>query len=375
MLVFLKKNILFLIWIALITAFYSCMDDEQWNDLNIPQDTSLQNYISRQSGLFIINEGNYMYDNASLSYYMIDSMKVLNGVFARANAVPLGDVAQSMTIHDSIGYVVVNNSGKIFGMNIHSFEFTGKITGLTSPRYMHFLSRTKAYVSDLYSGLISIVNPETYEISGFIDIQNPASPFLQHPAEQMVQSGKYIFVSCWSNDNKILMIDSETDALIDSIEVLIQPNSLVLDKYNKLWVLTDGGFQGSPYGHEPPGLIRIDAESRRIEKTIRFSPDESPSELTINGSKDTLYFLNRNVYRHAVVSETAPELFVQSPHSENYTGGFYGLGVDPFSSEVYVSDAIDHVQQGVVYRYSPGGAAIDSFEVGIAPGSFCFKGE
>ncbi len=90
-------------------------------------------------GLFITCEGNFMYGNASLSYYNIEERKVENRVFRRANGADLGDVAQSMTIHDGRGYVVVNNSGIVFIIDPDTFVITGTIEGLTSPRYIHFV--------------------------------------------------------------------------------------------------------------------------------------------------------------------------------------------------------------------------------------------
>ena len=65
-------------------------------------------------GVFIVNEGNFNYGGASLSYYQPDSEHLENEVFQRANAMRLGDVAQSMVVRNGIGWVVVNNSHIIF---------------------------------------------------------------------------------------------------------------------------------------------------------------------------------------------------------------------------------------------------------------------
>lgn len=346
----------------------SCINDDEWFELNNPLEVNITT-----TGLFIVNEGNFMYDNASLSYYDIDSMKVLNQVFYRTNEVLLGDVAFSMMIRDSLGYIIVNNSGKIYVINVNTFDYVGKITGLSSPRHIHFINDTKAYVTDLYAKSISIVDLINLEVTGSIDVSNNASEFYQHPTEEMVQYGKYVFTNCWSYDNKILVIDSETDRLVDSIEVVTQPVSIALDKYNKLWVLSDGGFEGSAYGFEEPALTRIDAESRIIEEVIRFDTDDSPSELCINGRRDTLYYLNKHIFILPVLSTDDPQVLISSPYQESHSRGYFGLAADPNSSEIYIADAIDFVQQGAVYRFSANGTPVDTFSVGISPGGFCFK--
>jgi hypothetical protein len=55
------------------------------------------------------------------------------------------------------------------------------------------------------------------------------------------------------------------------------------------------------------------------------------------------------------------------------TENFYGVGIDPSSGIIYVADAIDYVQRGVIYRYRPDGTLINSFLAGIIPGDFYFN--
>ena len=229
------------------------------------------------SGLFITNEGNFQYGNATLSYYDPATNTVQNEVFFRANGMKLGDVAQSMSIYDNKGWIVVNNSHVIFAIDLNTFKEIGRIENLTSPRYIHFLSDEKAYVTQLWDNRIFIVNPKTYEITGYITV--PDMTMESGSTEQMVQYGKYVYCNCWSYQNRIIKIDTETDQVVDQLTVGIQPTSLVLDRYDKMWTVTDGGYEGSPYGHEAPSLYRIDAATFTIEKQFKFKFGDWPSEV------------------------------------------------------------------------------------------------
>lgn len=338
----------------------SCMEweyglQERFNTSNSPE------------GLFITNEGNFQYGNATLSYYNPTTKEVENEVFYRANAMKLGDIAQSMVIRDGIGWVVVNNSHVVFAIDINTFKEVGRITNLTSPRYIHFLSDEKAYITQIWDNRIFIVNPKLYKITGYIEVPNMTME--SGSTEQMVQYGKYVYVNCWSYQNRILKIDTETDKVVDELVVGIQPTSLVMDCNNKLWTVTDGGYEGSPYGHEAPSLYRIDAEAFTIEKQFRFKFGDWPSEVQLNGTKDKLYWLNDDVWMLDLTKEHAqPEVFLP------YDGTlYYGLTICPHTGDVYIADAIDYVQQGMVYRYSKERKLVDSFYVGIIPGAFCWK--
>ena len=107
----------------------------------------------------------------------------------------------------------------------------------------------------------------------------------------------------------------------------------------------------------------------RVEQTYTFAAGDHPSSVTLNGTRDTLYFINRDVWRMRVDAEELPV----TPFLPYTQTTYYEVAVDPLTSEVYVADAIDYVQHGVVYRFTARGTAVDTIRVGITPGSFCFK--
>jgi DNA-binding beta-propeller fold protein YncE len=317
--------------------------------------------LDTENGIFIACEGNFMYGNGSLSFYHPEKKELTNYLFQARNNAPLGDVVQSMARKGNSLFIVVNNSGKIVVADARTLEFKGIISGLTSPRYIHFVSENKAYISDLYANHITIFNPETLEIIGTIELEG-------HISEQMVQVGKFVFASHWVNGEHILVIDTEKDELVDKIKVPSQPKDLLLDKNGKIWALCGGSYENSNADEHPSALVRIDPETRTMEQIYRFSEGIFSSGLEMNATGDTIYYLNRGVFKMAVNNRQLPDsAFI--PENEKL---FYNLAVNPENNEIYIADAIDYTQDAVVYRYSQGGIMLDSFKVGINPSDFLF---
>lgn len=306
--------------------------------------------------VLIINEGNFGANSSSISLYNKNSHNVNQNVFENANnGDDLGDVAQSFMQIGNKGYIVVNNSNKVEVVNMNNFTSSATITGFNSPRYMLPININKAYVSDLYSNSIQVVNLNSNTISKNISVSGWT--------EQMVLFNDTAYV-CDMTNNNILIINTVTDVLVDSIKVGKSPNSIVLDKNNQLWILCSGGFSV-----ENPKLIQFNPANRSITKTLTFpNIADSPSSLTLNGDKDVLHFINSNIYQMNINSSTLPTSALITSNSNI----FYGLDVDPSNDDIYVADAIDYVQNGMVFRYSASGSLIHQFTAGIIPGSFWF---
>ena len=338
----------------------------------------MEQFNATANGVFITNEGNFTYGGATLSYYDPTLKSVENEVFFRANAMRFGDVAQSMVVRNGIGWVVVNNSHVVFAIDIETFREVGRITDLPSPRYIVFASDEKAYISQIDSDRIIIVNPKTFEIAGEI-ICPMTTEYRTGSTEQMVLLGDYLYVACWSYQKRILKIDTRTDEVVDYRDIGLQPKSMVADKNGKLWVVSDGGFEGNVIGYEPAKLYRLNPQNLEVEQTFELGLNgtgdatRSASRLKINDKGDALYWIDSGVWRMAIdASELPAEPFIKPIVGVNRSL-YYALGVAPDTEEIYVGDALDYQQRSIIYRYSAEGELLDSFTAGVIAGDFCWK--
>jgi len=345
-------------------------------------ETETEDFLQTEPGVFILCEGNYQAGNSTLSYYNPQAKTTENGIFLRANDRKLGDTGQSVTLGNGMAYIAVENSGIIWAIDTETFRVQHQLTSgstehMINPRYIHLVSETKAYVTDLYSPWITIFNPQNLQYLGSISTGQPTA-YGYCSTEQMEQWGQYVFTNCWCYSRNILVIDTHTDEVCDSIVLNSwQPKRMVMDSRGKLWVITDGGYStnADSFGENVPHLYRIDAATRTIECEWAMDTDEASVELALDAAGTTLYILNNDIYRMDV-SDAHPPVrpFIQAPIDANgIRHKLYGLAVSPRNGDIYVADAVDYSQSGVVYRYASEGSLLHQFRVGINPNGFAFK--
>ena len=338
---------------CVIGLFFSCKKDE-------PEESMITTVLSSDQGFLIGSEGNFQFGNSSLSYYDDQKKTISKGVFKKANGFELGDVLQSMyQLRDKL-YLVVNNSEKIEIIDRFSFESSGTISGFVSPRYFLPVSNSKAYVSDLYTNSIHVVDLNTRTIISEI----PTSGWTE---EMTLIYGK-AFV-CNKEMNLIYVVDTSTDLVLDSIAVGPSPTCIKQDSKSRLWVLCEGA-SGDP--NQESGLYRIDPKSYGVEQVFTNSEGKM-SRLAVNGDHDTLYYLStgaiKGVMRMAIEEQKLPtSAFIQLNKEVNV----YGLGVNPHNGHLFVSDAIDYLQQSKIFHYDAQGLLLNSVNAGVNTSSFLF---
>lgn len=324
-----------------------------------PEDTGTK-------GVFVLNEGNFTFASASLSYIDIDADTIYNNLFYKANNAPLGDVGQSLALSDGKLYIVVNNSNYIYKVDATTTAYEAKITGFYSPREMHFVAPDKAYVTDLIGKELWIINPQTMSHTGSIAMGKMT--------EKMVQVGQELYVSNWSHyydtivaNNTVQVVDINNDVKVAEITVGKEPNTMAVDKNGHVWVLCEGAVWESNGEH--PSLWEIDPRLKTATKRCEF--EGSVVCLRANPSGDHLYIVNDNVVRRFDIASMA--LSGSFRIDGEAQGMFYNMAVEPSSGDIYVADAKNFSMSGKVFRYSSDGVMLGSYTAGIIPSAMLFK--
>jgi len=309
-------------------------------------------------GVLVLNEGNFNSGNGSLSFFSYDSMKISNDLYYSVNSKPLGDVPNSMIIKEDKAYIVVNNSGKIEVLDQSTLEHRSTISGLISPRYMAIVGSNKAYVTSLYSDSVAIINLLSNSVSGYINIRRTS--------ESIVVCNNKAYVANWVGGHEIMVIDGLVDKVVDSISVGMEPESMVLDRYQALWVLCNGGWARENYAE----LDRISTITNTVAKQYKFSTLEaSPTSLCIDGFGQTLYYLENGVRQMDINAEKIPASILIPESGSPY----YKLAINPVNSDIFVTDPVDYVQDGYLLYHKNDGTFVAKFRAGVIPGSMCFR--
>jgi len=319
------------------------------------------------NNVFIINEGPFQTGSGSISAFNRESLEVTHDLFESANGRPLGNIVQSMTVHQDKAFIVVNNSNKIEVVNLGDFTSVATIENLNLPRYFVGFDEDKGYVS-CWDSTVKVINLGDYSIT--TSIQTGTGP------DEMILAGDQLFVinsGGFGVDSTVSVIRTNDEEPFGLLEVGHRPSGIQKDVNGNIWVLCSGkGWNGFPApGDTPAKLVCIDPVSLVILKTITFPDSENhPDNLIIDGNGSTLYYNHpAGIFAFPV---SASSLNTQPLISGNAM--FYGLGFDKVTKMIFATDPLDYAQNGWVYRFNAlDGTPVDSFLVGIIPNGFWFN--
>lgn len=317
------------------------------------------------ANIYVLNEGNIGQANASITSYNIETGEVIQNVYETANGVPVGDALHSATLINGKLYLVVNNSHKIEVVDPETLVNVGTISlaGQPSPRYIAQVNEEKAYVTNLYTASVSVLDLKNFEETGSISVgQNP---------EGIAVIGQKAFVanSGFGSGNTLSVINTQTDEVTETITIGNNPISLQADAQGRLWVVCVGAyddFSTPDVDESTPGEVYVlDGHSGAVISKIEVGGH--PGELVVDSELGKAWLSNGSIFQiNTHTFEIENKQFINR--------SFYALGLARADGEaqLWAADAGNFSQNGMAYAFDATGAVVDSFVTGIIPGHFYF---
>lgn len=321
------------------------------------------------TGVFTINEGVFGNSSGTITHYDRSSGNATSSIFQAANKRELGDVVQSMHLHNGQAYLVVNNSNKIEVVDAETFQEKAQITGLRLPRYCLAVSATEAYVSewgtDGLTGTLARIDLEQNTIIERI-------PVGKGP-EQLLKANDQLYISHpggFGDNNEVSVLDLNTRQ-VTTIRVGDRPSGLVLDGMGRVWVACAGKVVYTTYPNidvsasTESSLTLLDPSTQQVARTYSFGKGNPVGNLTLNTTDGrTLYYTREGqVWAFDAVAETENRLFA---------GRYYGLGYDPVSQHLYAATSSGVNEATVEIRTINDGREVDTYTAGNFANGFVF---
>lgn len=332
-------------------------------------------------GMFVLNEGNMGSNKCTLDFLDFRSGFYTRNIYPERNpevVKELGDVGNDLQVYGNRLYAVINCSHYVEVMDVRTAQHIGSVN-VTNCRYIVFAG-DKAYVSS-YAGPVQIdPNARPGKIVEFDvnTLQITREVVVGYQPEEMVikdgllyvaNSGGYRFPNY---DRTVSVVDLGTFEVVNTIDVAINLHRMKLAPDGLIYVSSRGDYYGTK-----SDVFVIDPEAQRVVARLGVAA----SEMCMDG--DELYLISvewsyvsgKNEIRYTLYDtrkrEILPRNFI-TDGTEKDISIPYGLGVNPETKEIFVSDVTNYVTPGYLYCFSPEGKLKWKVRTGDIPAHFAF---
>lgn len=367
----------------LAVTFGSCREDDV---IFIPEEVELSKpEFTGIKGFYLLNEGNMGSNKATLDYYDYTTGVYTRNIYGNANpTVPkeMGDVGNDIKIYGSKMYAVINCSNKVEVMDMHTAKRIGQID-IPNCRYIQFYEGY-AYVTS-YAGPVEI-RPD-YQQKGYVakidtaTLQEVDRCIVGFQPDELDIAGGKIYVANSGGyrvpnyENTVSVIDIARFEEEERIEIAINLQCVICDKYGQLWVSSRGDYYDNS-----SKLYCYDTRKKRLMAKL----DVPVSAMHMDG--DSIYVVSAQ-WSYVTMSNQITNSIVNIKSREVVCENFikdgtdkeikipYGVAVNPITKDIYVTDAKNYVNPGYLHCYGQDGVRKWSVRTGDIPAHFAFVGE
>ena len=387
-------------WLLAI-GLMSCRSDEiiypaEYEILPM-ESRELSSFASNEPiGMYLLNEGNMGSNKATIDYLDFSKGIYIRNIYGERNPnviKELGDVGNDIQVYGNRLYAVINCSHKVEVIDLHSCRRIGQID-IPNCRYIRFHG-DKAYVSS-YVGPVSI-DPNA-QLGAIIEVDTATLRITRqvtvgYQPEEFEIVGDYLYVANSGGyrapdyDSTLSVIDLQDFRQIKKIPVCVNPHRVRKDHYNHLWITSRGDHKDV--------LSQLTCFSPIANSLLPITKTPAVSEMVIVG--DSMYFYGvhwndetmSNQITYGVFNIQSPIANSQYPIANNQypisnIRSFisdeteqnikipYGIQVNPYNGDIYITDAKNYVSSGQLHCYSREGKRKWSVRTGDISAHMCF---
>ena len=333
-------------------------------------------------GMYLLNEGNMGSNKATIDYLDFCNGCYIRNIYGERNPnviKELGDVGNDIQIYGNRLYAVINCSHKVEVMDARTCRRIGQVD-IPNCRYINFYDG-KAYVSS-YVGPVSI-DPNA-QLGAVFEIDTATLQITRkvtvgYQPEEFEIIGNYLYVANSGGyrapeyDSTLSIVDLTDFRQVQKIPVCVNPHRVRKDQYDRLWITSRGDHK-----EVQPQLICFSPISNSLSP-ITNAP--TASEMVIIG--DSMYYYGihwsdetmSNQITYGVLNIQYPITNTQSFITDGTEQNIkipYGIQVNPYNGDIYITDAKNYVSSGQLHCYSREGKCKWSVRTGDIPAHMCF---
>ena len=333
-------------------------------------------------GMYLLNEGNMGSNKASIDYVDFCNGYYIRNIYGERNPnviKELGDVGNDIQVYGNRLYAVINCSHKVEVMDLHTCRRIGQID-IPNCRYIRF-HRDKAYISS-YVGPVSI-DPNA-QLGAIFEVDTATLRVTRkvtvgYQPEEFEIIGNYLYVANSGGyrapdyDSTLSVVDLTDFRQVKKIPVCVNPHRVRKDPYNRLWITSRGDHK-----EVQPQLTCFSPITNSL---LPIANAPAVSEMVIIG--DSMYFYGShwsdetmsNLITYGIfnvrTSTLVSDHFITDGTEQNIKIP-YGIQVNPYNGDIYITDAKNYVSSGQLHCYSREGKRKWSVRTGDIPAHMCF---
>ncbi len=333
-------------------------------------------------GMYLLNEGNMGSNKATIDYLDFCNGTYIRNIYGERNPnviKELGDVGNDIQVYGNRLYAVINCSHKVEVMDLHTCRRIGQID-IPNCRYIRFHG-DKAYISS-YVGPVSI-DPNA-QLGAIFEVDTATLRITRqvtvgYQPEEFEIIGNYLYVANSGGyrapdyDSTLSVVDLTDFRQVKKIPICVNPHRVRKDQYNRLWITSRGDHKDV----QP----QLTCFSPITNSLLPIAQAPAVSEMVLLG--DSMYFYGAHWNDEIMSNHITYGIFnmrtsiLVSDHfitdgTEKNIKIPYGIQVNPYNGDIYITDAKNYVSSGQLHCYSRDGKRKWSVRTGDIPAHMCF---